>query len=297
MDLNLLVGLDALLEHQSVQDAAAALHLTPPAVSRILGRVRRATGDAILVRDGHAMIPTPRALEMRDEVRELVRRAESLLSPPQALDLALLNRSFAIRCHDALLATIAPGLIRSVVLTAPQVRIRLIGENPGDDRELARGDIDLQIGGPPPAGSGSTSLEIARDEMVLVLREGSALDTARPALEDIAAAPHVVVSRRGNAHGPVDAILEQHGLHRRVVATVPTVAAALAIVSTGKAITVLPARLSDPLWPALVARPLPFPLPSTPVVLSWHRRNDADPAHRWLRERAAAAIREVLGRG
>ncbi|WP_198171240.1 LysR family transcriptional regulator [Actinoplanes awajinensis] len=81
MDLNLLKGLDALLEHRSVQDAAAQLGLTQPAVSRILARLRTATGDAILVRAGREMVPTGRALELRDEVRDLVARAESVLAP------------------------------------------------------------------------------------------------------------------------------------------------------------------------------------------------------------------------
>ncbi len=79
LDLNLLTALDALLEEGSVTDAAARLHVSAPAMSRI----RRATGDQILVRTGRTMTPTPRALALRATVHDLVQQAQSVLSPTQ----------------------------------------------------------------------------------------------------------------------------------------------------------------------------------------------------------------------
>src|SRR6201996_3439786 len=102
LDFNLLPALDALLEENSVAAAAERLHLSPPAMSRTLSRIRRATGDEILVRTGRTMTPTPRALERREEPRELVRRAAAVLTPVQELNLDTLERTFTIRCHDAL---------------------------------------------------------------------------------------------------------------------------------------------------------------------------------------------------
>src|SRR6201996_169778 len=94
LDFNLLPALDALLEENSVGAAADRLHLSAPAMSRTLSRIRRATGDQILVRTGRTMTPTPRALELREETRELVRRATVVLTPPQTLDLDTLDRVF-----------------------------------------------------------------------------------------------------------------------------------------------------------------------------------------------------------
>src|ERR1700678_1075139 len=119
VDLNLLIGLDALLEQRSVQDAATQLHLSPPAVSRTLGRLRAATGDAILVRNGREMVPTARALALRDEVHELVRRAAAILEPARELDLARLERTFSIRANDVLLTALAPRLLAEVTRQAP----------------------------------------------------------------------------------------------------------------------------------------------------------------------------------
>jgi DNA-binding transcriptional LysR family regulator len=92
VDLNLLTALDALLEENSVQAAADRLHLSAPAMSRTLTRIRKATGDETLVRTGRTMTPTPRALAIREEVRAMVLRAGELLSPTRTLDLPNLRR-------------------------------------------------------------------------------------------------------------------------------------------------------------------------------------------------------------
>ena len=295
VDLNLLIGLDALLEYRSVQDAAAHLHLTPPAVSRILGRVRTATGDPILVRNGREMVPTARALELRTEVRELVARAQTVLAPGGELDLAHLSRTFTIRCHDALLTSLAPGLLAAITREAPHITLRLIAENPDDDRDLSRGDLDIDVGSPPAGAPSITTQLIGKDEMMLVVRRGSELDLAQPTAAQIADALHIVVSRRGRERGPVDEQLEALGLTRRVLATVPTVSAALAVVAKSSAVTILPHSLRDPLPQGLKEIPLPFPLTSAPVAVSWHHRHDSDRAHAWLRELVTLTISATLG--
>ena len=49
IDLNLLVSLDALLEECNVTRAAARLHLTQPAVSTQLARLRKVFDDPLLI--------------------------------------------------------------------------------------------------------------------------------------------------------------------------------------------------------------------------------------------------------
>ena len=72
-DYNLLVTLDALLSLGSVAQAAQRLRLSPSAMSRALARLRETTADPLLVRAGRGMVLTPRALELREQVAQLVR--------------------------------------------------------------------------------------------------------------------------------------------------------------------------------------------------------------------------------
>jgi DNA-binding transcriptional LysR family regulator len=296
VDLNLLVGLDALLEQRSVQDAAAQLHLTPPAVSRTLGRLRAATGDALLVRNGREMVPTAHALALRDEVHELVQRAAAILEPARELDLTRLERTFTIRANDVLLAAFAPALLNLVTRDAPGVVLRLLGENPDDDNNLSRGEVDLDVGSLPDRSASIASHIAGTDEMALVTRSGHPLTGTgtgtgtAPTIEQVADAIHIVVSRRGRLRGPVDEVLEARGLRRRVAAALPSFAAALAIVENSDTVCVLPRRLGVPEGRALTPLPLPFSLRSVPAVVSWHHRHDSDPAHRWMRSTVARII-------
>ncbi|MDQ0791244.1 LysR family transcriptional regulator [Streptomyces sp. B3I8] len=297
LDLNLLTALDALLEEGSVAGAAARLHVTAPAMSRTLGRIRKATGDPVLVRSGHTMVPTAHALALREEVHDLVHRAHAVLSTRREIDLATLERVFTVRWHDALTAACGPALVAAVHRQAPGVRLRLVAESSSDTPELRRGEVDLASGTGPSTAPDVISRLLGEDRLVVALRTGHPL-TARPlTAERYAAAGHLTVSRRGRLHDPVDAALEGLGLRRTVVAAAPSAATALQLARETDLLVTVPGTIIRTALDALglTTHPLPVPMAPIPVHLMWHRRHDNDQAHRWLREQACAAVEAVLG--
>jgi DNA-binding transcriptional LysR family regulator len=298
VDLNLLIALDALLEENSVAAAADRLHLSPPAMSRTLSRIRRATGDDILVRSGRTMTPTPRALELREETRELVRRGTAVLTPPRTLDLDSLERVFTVRSHDALACALAAPLTAATA-AAPGVQIKLLAEPSADVADLARGHTDVEIGAAGPARPEIAAETIGADRMVAVFRAGHPLVACELTADRLAAANHVTVSRRGRLYGVIDDALAERGLSRRVVAALPTSSAALDLVARSDLVTTVAEQVCRPFLTrlGLVARSLPFPVPAVPVIVTWHHRNDTDPAHAWLRAQLRHALRAILDPG
>lgn len=125
-DLNLLVTLDVLLDEGSVAGAARRLGLSPSAMSRSLARLRTTTGDPLLVRAGRGLVPTPRALELRERVPALVRDAEAVLRPAEEPDLATLSRTFTLRTSEGFVENFGPGLIARAAAEAPLVRLRFV---------------------------------------------------------------------------------------------------------------------------------------------------------------------------
>ena len=99
-DLNLLVALNVLLEEGSVVGAARRMNLSAPAMSRTLTRIREVLNDPILVRSGRGLVPTPRALELREQVRGVVELAHGVFTQSQSSDLRELERTFSIRAND-----------------------------------------------------------------------------------------------------------------------------------------------------------------------------------------------------
>ncbi|MFD4506488.1 LysR family transcriptional regulator [Streptomyces sp. NPDC058457] len=298
MDLNLLVALDALLEENSVAAAADRLHLSPPAMSRTLARIRKATGDDILVRTGRTMTPTPHALALREETRDLVTRATAVLTPVTALDLATLERSFTLRCHDALVSALAPLLTAAVAEAAPNVSIRLLAEPSADAADLARGHTDLEVAAAAPQRPEIAATRIGTDRMVAVMRADHPLATGTLTPQRFAEAEHVTVSRRGRLTGPIDDALAELGLRRRVRAALPTTAAALDLTARTTLLTAVAEQVCRPACTSLRlrARTLPLDLPPVPVIVAWHHRYDTDPAHTWLRTELQTALRAILTR-
>ncbi|MGP3985522.1 LysR family transcriptional regulator [Streptomyces sp. 3N207] len=295
LDLNLLVALDALLTEGSVTGAAQRLHLSAPAMSRTLTRIRRALDDPVLVRAGRHMVPTPRALELAGEVREIVERAEAVFTPGAGADGTFepgaLERTFTLLADDALLTGIGMQLLERVRTEAPGVSLRLIPEGPGESTALREGSADLELGVVSAPAPETRVEQLFTDTNVGVVRQGHPLLEGEITLERFAAADHVTGSRRGRLHGPIDELLAAHGLRRRVVASVPTLTSTLLMVAQ----TDLVGRTGLRLGAGHVARlglatfAIPLDLPSLPIAQAWHPRYEKDPAHCWLRR----CVREI----
>src|ERR1700730_1381768 len=143
-DLNLLVTLDVLLAEGSVARAAQRLRLSPSAMSRALARLRQTTGDPLLVRAGRGLVPTPRALELREHVGELVQEAEAVLRPVEMLDLKRLVRTFTRRNRDGFVENFGPALIARVHQQAPGVRLLFVPKLDKESTLLRNGSVDLE---------------------------------------------------------------------------------------------------------------------------------------------------------
>ncbi len=285
-DLNLLFTLDVLLAEGSVARAAQRLRLSPSAMSRALARLRETTGDPLLVRAGRGLVPTPRALELRERVARLVRDAEAVLRPAESLDPGTLVRTFTLRTSEGFVESFGPELIARVGREAPGVRLRFVQKTSKDGTPLRDGTIDLEAGVVGAATAPELrSQTLFRDRFVGVVRTGHPLGEGEITPARYASGEHVLVSRRGRDGGPIDVALDALGLQRRIVTIVGGFATALALARASDLIASVPERHTRGLREGMHGFPLPFPTPEITVSLLWHPRMGGDAAHRWLRER------------
>ncbi|MDI1285314.1 MAG: LysR family transcriptional regulator [Reyranella sp.] len=283
-DLNLLVTLDVLLSEGSVARAAQRLRLSPSAMSRALARLRATTGDPLLVRAGRGLVPTPRALELRERVGELVQDAEAVLRPATRLDLKQLVRTFTLRTSEGFVENFGPALIARTAAEAPGVRLRFVHKPDRDSTPLRDATIDLEAGvvGEMTAPEARTQA-LFRDRFVGVVRRGHPLGKGRMTPARYAAGRHILVSRRGREGGPIDEALRLLGLERHVATIVGGFSTALALARGSDLIASVPERHTGNLRDGMHSFALPVVLSKIVVSLLWHPRLDADPAHRWLR--------------
>ncbi|AWY42148.1 LysR family transcriptional regulator [Pseudomonas putida] len=286
-DMNLLIALDALLDEGSVVGAARRMNLSPAAMSRTLTRIREAIGDPILVRAGRGLVPTPKALELRDQVRDLVEQAEQLFHAARVVDLSSLRRRFSIRANDFFVGIYGGKLFDTLQRQAPHCELRFAPEGDGDDDSLREGRIDLSVSNNRPLMPEVKVQNLFSTQFVGLVREDHPLLDEEITAERFARYPHISMSRRGIARGPIDTALNELGLERHVALIAPSFHAAMFALPDTDLILPVPREtlLSvRRLGMKLRSFTLPIPLPTVVLSQAWHPRFDNDPAHRWLRE-------------
>jgi DNA-binding transcriptional LysR family regulator len=290
-DLNLLVTLDVLLAEGSVARAAQRLRLSPSAMSRALARLREVTGDPLLVRAGRGLVPTPRALELRERVSQLVEGGEAVLRPVEKLNFKQLVRTFTLRTSEGFVENFGPDLIARIGEEAPGVRLRFVPKADKDSKPLRDGAVDLETGVVETTTSPELRTQaLFRDRYIGVVREGHALSKGKVTPARYAAGRHISISRHGLDQEPMDAALKTLELSREIVVAIEGgFATALALARASDLIASVPERHTGNLRVGMHSFPIPVTTPRFTVSMLWHPRLDADPAHRWLR----GHVREV----
>jgi DNA-binding transcriptional LysR family regulator len=294
-DLNLLATLDVLLKEGSVARAAQRLRLSPSAMSRALARLRKTTGDPLLVRAGRGLVPTRRALELRERVSQLVQDGEAALRPVEKLNLRQLVRTFTLRTSEGFVENFGPDLIARANEEAPAVRLRFVQKTNKDSTLLRDGIVDLETGVVgETTGPEVRAKSLFRDRFIGVVRMGHPLSKGKITPARYATGKHIYVSRRGLDKGPIDEALKALGLEREIVAIVAGFSTALALARDSDLIASVPERHTGKLRVGMHSFPLPVSIPEITVSLLWHPRMDADPAHRWLRGRVRDVCTEKM---
>jgi DNA-binding transcriptional LysR family regulator len=295
IDLNLLAALDVLLTERSVTVAARRLGLSVSATSRTLTRLRSATGDPLLVQAGRSLVPTPYAEQLAGRVHALTLEARAVLTPARDhMDPALLERTFTIRANEGFVALFAAALVASMAEAAPHVRLRFAPKPDKEAAPLRDGRIDLEIGTAGASAPEVRSQLIFRDRFIGAVRLRHPVLKGSMTAKRYAACRHVVTSRRGASTGPVDDALRELGLRREIVVIVPSFLDALNIARHSDLIALVPRsciRDGEVAGLGLEGFDLPVATPELAISVMWHPRLDADPAHRWLREKLVATCR------
>ncbi|MES2974632.1 MAG: LysR family transcriptional regulator [Pseudomonadota bacterium] len=307
-DLNLLRIFDEVMAERSLTRAARNLSMTQPAVSNAMRRLRETLGDELLRRSGQGVEPTPRALALWPSVREALNQLQELLSPSVFVP-AEANTTFVLTMADATAAEIIPGVVDIIEREAPGVSIRVVPLTTRDPRRLLDEEsADLAIGYFPAVLADLTArsqageaVPFAHERMydgqyVCVMRRDHPMASGPFTLNRFCSARHLLVSFSGRPFGFVDEALISLGRQRRVVLTVNQFFTAGRVVANSNLLTVLPRHFLGVtgIEEQLVLREIPFEVPVVHVDSLWHRRQQQQSAHQWLRRTVARAAERAF---
>jgi len=296
LDLNALVQLDALLRERGVTAAARQLHLSQPAMSAALARLRAHFDDALLVRNGRTHELSSLGRRLVDPVTRVLDTAHEVFTMSPGFDPALEEREFVIHCSDHS-ATVAGTVVRRLAAqAAPGVTLRFVhrelaeGESPG--ALLARADGALL---PEGVLRESPHIDVFHDRWACIVSRHNTRVGDRLSRQDLADLPWVATHHRAAADIAIAPRLTELGIRPRIASVVDGFLSLPYFVAGTDSIAVVQKRLVDRLPASLGLRTVepPFTIDPHKVGFWWHRRHDSDPAHEWLRQLFAKASGEI----
>jgi DNA-binding transcriptional LysR family regulator len=287
LDLNLLVALDALLQEGSVTRAAERLHLSQPALSASLARLRRHFGDELLERVGNHSELTPLAVQLRERTTLALEGVERVFASQQGFDPATSEREFRLLTSDYAVAVLGERLCALVAERAPGVRLRLRLHTP-EVIDRAHDELRAVDGLIMPHGflTELASERLFEDEWACLVATDNPLVGEALTMEDLSRLPWAVTYYGPTAFTPAARQLQMLGVEARVQVVVESFLALPHVVAGSSRIALVQRRLAGRMVAAGGLRVLPCPYDAVRLVeaLWWHGMYDRDPGHRWLRE-------------
>ena len=292
VDLNLLVVLDALVSERSVGRAGERLGLSQSATSHALERLRRLTGDQLLVRCGTRMDPTPRALSLAGPVRQALQDIRTALLPTD-FQPGNVHQEFVLVAETYETIIVLPRLVEALRREAPGVQLTVRSATTDDILAgLDSGKIDLGVGMFRDLPDRFMTCGLFTDDYVCAMRADHSLAHAELTLERYVEAAHLLISVGESGGDAIDAALATQNRQRQILMRMPHgLAAIIALMRSDLVTTVTRGAASIFMEVApLKLMELPFAVPGSAFRLVWSRRLNTTPGHIWFRRKMVASV-------
>jgi len=287
IDMNLIVALDALLQESNVTRAAAQLGVTQSAMSQSLNRLRQTLDDPILVRSGRQMVPSPRALALRDPLRGLLAELGRTLAAPTQFAPREAKRAFRLAMLETYAYTQIPRLTHQIASESENLTLEVLSLDTDTLwGELRSGSVDLAMAGNWALPEDMDRIKLFDDQVGSMVRSGHPILESEITPETYSRYPHVAFHLRRIGRHPVDEQLEQLGHPRRTVCRLPYFLLAPIFVDHDETIVNLPLSVARAYARELAVETFLPPLPSLgySVFLVWSKAHASEPGLQWFKE-------------
>lgn len=293
VDLNLFVVFDVLYQERSVTQAAQALHVTQPAVSNALSRLRSTFNDKLFVRSPSGMLPTPVADSAIMDVRKALKLLGNSVAMGAVFEPAEAERKFHLSMSDLLQTLLLPTVLQELTKSAPGIDLICYPlEREKSAEELKSGRTDLVFDAPLFNARDFRQAPLLDLEYVVAMRPTHPLAQPKLSLDDYLSARHIHVSSRRRGRGQADIALHSQAHKRQVVLRVQDYLVAQALTAENDVLWTVPKALVANSNLHLCAPPLRIePLK---LNLFWSKQANDDPANRWLRNLFIDTVRTTM---
>jgi len=290
LDLNLLAGFEAMVIERSVSGAARRVHLSQPAMSNLLSRLRKAFGDPLFERSGQRMVPTERARILAAPISAALNVIRQAIDEKPSFNPAIADVRYSIATTDYAEVMFLPNLLRTLKRFAPKAVLQIKRIKGIFDAPVAELDVcDFALGFfplPLTPGGGLNGTALSQERFVGIISKRHPIARQKFGLRQFLSLEHIRVDYSEERPGLIGDAIQKVGHRRKVGLIVPHLVTVPFLTAQSEMLGIVPLRLARALSASLGLRILELPLEMPPLTMSlaWHERHQQDDAHRWFRE-------------
>ena len=292
-DLNLFVILNAIYTEGSLTKAANVVGITQPAVSNALSRLRDKFNDDLFVRTGSGMVPTQKTENMILDIQNALTLIQQSVNEPDTFNPATSKRNFKLSLGDISESRVLPFIMKEIYENAPNISLGSYAYKRTDQvHALATNNLDFVVDPIIPNANEINSSKVFEDDFVAIHRDGHNISKKKNIkIEDIINEKHLHVSRRKMGVHMIDMELEKIGLKRNVALRCQHFLIAPSIIKSTDLI--LMATRSFAKRNNLSFVEIPIEIPSMEYFLIWHKNDEGDGGHIWMKDLITKAFKEA----
>jgi DNA-binding transcriptional LysR family regulator len=290
LDLNLLVGFEALLIERNVSGAARRVHLSQPAMSNLLARLRKTFEDPLFERAGQRMLPTARARQLATPIGAALNVIRQAIGERPSFNPAKAEVQYTIATTDYAEVTVLSHLLQALKRSAPRVALQIKRLKGIFDLPVAELDLcDFALGFfplPLPPGEGLNGTMLFKERFVGIISKRHPMGRRKFTLRRFLSLEHIRVNYSEEGPGLIGDAIQKIGHRRQIGLIVPHLLTVPFLAAQFEMLGIVPLRLARALSSPLGLRIIELPLRIPPLTISlvWHERHQQNAAHRWLRE-------------
>jgi len=281
------VALDILLEERSVSRSAERLHLSQPAASAALARLRDYFQDELLVLHGKRLIPTSYAEVLMPEVKRVIKQVDGLIAMSTEFDPAKSERLFRLMGSDYITTVLLSPTISKMKTIAPGIKVDIRLPEDSLAAKFDNGEIDLMLA-PEEFISDQHPAELIFEEPYVVLGWDKNPSLKKKITQDaFFDASHISVSIGPNsAFSFAERNMQKLGYTRSIDVYAPNFSSVPWLLLETNRLAVIQERLAKKFATVLPLKYVPIPLEFPPMrmMLQYHAAREKDEGLRWFRQ-------------
>lgn len=287
-DMNLLILFKVLFQERNLTKAAKKMHLSQPALSHKLNKLRHEFSDPLFVRTSRGVTPTPKAELIADQVIKIVEETALFYAKLANEDFLQAHEKVCLYTTDYIESLLMPALLKRITKYAPNLQISVVNtKGILPLTEMENGECDIAIAGfyqDCPANLYRQNLR--QDDFAVLASKSNNLIKGKLTLEQYLTCKHILTTLTGDLTSVIDTVLAQNNQQRHIIAGLSSFLSPPSVVQYSDLLLTCLTPIADSAVAEsddLISYPLPLHIPPIDIQQFWHERTHHNPLRQWLR--------------